>query len=139
MSALSNYLETALLNHVFRATAMTAPTNVYISLHTADPTDTALSTEVSTTSTGYARKQVATASGFSAPADDGSGAMQIQNNAAITFATPTASWSTVTHFGVWDALSAGNLLVYGLLSASKTIGTGDTVQFDINQLTIKLA
>jgi hypothetical protein len=47
------------------------------------------------------------------------------NANAITFAAPTANWGTVTHFGIYDATSAGNLLVWGALTASRVISNGD--------------
>lgn len=141
MSAMSDYLETAILNHIFRNTAIfSTPTTLYLSLHTANPADDASGTEVSTTSTGYARKSITTTGGtaFEVPADDGSGSMQTSNDAVVTFATPSASWGDVTHFGIWTASTGGNLLFYGALDAQKTIGTSDTVQFAANQLVIKL-
>lgn len=140
MSAMSNYLEDQILNHLFRATTIfTAPANVYISLHTADPTDAASGAEVSTSGTGYVRLAVSTTAQWDAPIDDGAGAQMTKNTNILTFATPTASWGIVTHFGIWSAVSGGNLLVYGILSASKTIGTSDTVQFAATDLKIKMA
>jgi hypothetical protein len=47
------------------------------------------------------------------------------NNAAITFPAPTANWGVVSHFGVYDATSGGNLLFWGALTVSKTINNGD--------------
>jgi hypothetical protein len=43
----SDYLEDAVLDHVFRNTALTSPTTVYVALYTATPSDAGGGTEVS--------------------------------------------------------------------------------------------
>ena len=128
MSAMSNYLETALFNEVLRATNYAAPTTVYVGLHTADPTDAGSGAEV--TGGAYARQAVT----FGAPTD-GAGS----NSAAVTFPQATANWGTITHFGIWDAATAGNLLLHGALTASKTVNTGDVFTFPVGQLTVTFA
>jgi hypothetical protein len=45
----------------------------------------------------------------------------------------------VTHFGIYDATSAGNLLFWGSLTISKTINQGDTVSFPAASLTVTFA
>ena len=60
------------------------------------------------------------------------------NDGAVTFPAATASWGTVTHFGVFDASSTGNLLYWGALTTSKTIGSGDTASFAVGTLTVSL-
>ena len=56
------------------------------------------------------------------------------NAAAISFPTATASWGTVTHYALFDAASSGNMLRWAALTASKTIGSGDTASFAIGAL-----
>lgn len=129
MPGMTDYLENALCNHVFRNTAMTSPTTVYVALHTADPTDAGTTGEVSTTSTGYARTAVT----FGAPSNG-----VITNSGAVTFPTATGSWGTITHFSIKDASTSGNTLVYGALTASKTVASGDSIQFATGQLSITL-
>jgi hypothetical protein len=60
------------------------------------------------------------------------------NNAAIEFPTATGSWGTVTHVGVFDASSSGNLMAYATLSASKAIATGDVFRVPSGDLDITL-
>lgn len=143
MSAMSDYLENKLVDHLFRATAYTAPATLYVGLLTAAPSDAGGGTEVATGS--YAR--VAVTSGVSAwkstnnttsGASSGTGGVT-RNAAAITFPTPSATWGTVTHFGIYDATTAGNLLFYGSLTISKTINQSDTVSFPADSLTITFA
>ena len=47
MSAMSDYLENALINHIFRNTDFTRPANIYVALFTAAPNDAGGGTEVS--------------------------------------------------------------------------------------------
>ena len=131
----SDFLENKLLDHAFRNTTYTPPTTLYLALFTAAPTDAGPgSGEVSTTSTGYARQSITPSTGFSA-ASGGS----IANTGTVSFSAATASWGTITHFAIFDALSGTtNMLAWGALSASKTVGSGDTASFAAGQLTITL-
>ena len=125
MSAKSDYLENAILDHVLGTAALSSPT-VYISLYTSDPGETDSGTEV--TGNGYARL---TASFGSATSGSASGP-----TSATEFTASGGSWGTVTHFGIHDASTAGNLLYYGALTASKSIAAGDTLRFATNSITI---
>jgi hypothetical protein len=116
----SDYAEDKVNELLVGKTAFATPT-AYVALYTAAPSDSGGGTEV--TGGSYARKSTAGADW--AASSGGS----IQNANAITFATATASWGTVTHFGVFDALSGGNLLFWAALTTPKTIGSGDTASF----------
>lgn len=102
----------------------------YAALFTAAPSDAGGGTEVSGGS--YARVAVnstlanwaGTQSGGSTTASTGTGG-QTSNNNTITFPSPTANWGSVTHFGVYDALTSGNLLYWAALTTPKTINNGD--------------
>jgi hypothetical protein len=133
-ASLTDFLETALINHLFRGTAYTAPGTWYVSLHTAACSDSATGTEVSGGS--YARVGVASGTGTWAAVSAGNGTTS--NSAVITFPTPSAGWGTVTHFALWDASSTGNQLICQALTVSKTINAGDTVTFPIGALTIQI-
>jgi len=124
----SNYLETKLLDHVFGDTAYTAPGTLYLGLHTSDPAEDDSGTEVSTSGTAYARQTVA----FTTSGDTTS------NTAAVEYPTATASYGTVSHVGVYDASTAGNLLSYGALTTSKAIATGDVLRIPAGDLDITL-
>lgn len=128
MAAISNYLENALVNATLRNTAYTSPSAVYVGLFTTDPTDAGTGTEVSGGS--YAR-QAAT---FAAPSDGAS-----STSADINFPQATGNWGTVTHFGIFDASTTGNLLYHGALTTSKTIETGDVFKIASGNLTVTLA
>lgn len=128
-AVLSDYLEAKILNHVLRNTAFTSPgTSVYVSLHTADPTDAGTGTEV--TGTSYARVQVT--------AWDAAASRATQNTNQIAWSAAGSNWGTVTHIGIWDASSTGNLLFYGELTTSKSVTTGATFSIAAGALDISL-
>jgi len=122
----TNFLETEILDHVFAGAAYTAPATLYLALYTAAPGETGGGTEVS--GTGYARQTVA----FTTAGNTTS------NNAAVEFPTAGASWGTVTHVGVFDASTAGNLMAYAALTTSKTIDSGDVFRVPNADLDITL-
>ncbi len=122
----SNFLETEILDHVFAGAAYTAPTTKYVALYTATPGETGGGTELS--GSAYVRKAIAfTTSGNTT-----------SNNAAIEFPTATGSWGSVTHVGVFDALTSGNLMAYATLTSAKTIDSGDVFRIPSGDLDITL-
>ena len=128
MTAMSNYLENALINATLRNTSYTSPSTVYVALFTSDPTDAGSGTEC--TGGAYVRQSAT----FAAPSD---GASSI--SADVEFPQATGAWGTITHFGIFDASSSGNLLYHGALTASKTIATGDVLKITSSNLTVTLA
>lgn len=143
MAAMSNYLENKLIDHVLRQQTYTPPTNVYFALYTTAPTDAGGGVEVATG--GYARALLAcslanwagTQATLSTTASSGTTG-QTSNNVTVTFAVPSSSWGTVTHIGIFDALSGGNLLFWGALTASKLIQAGDAVTIQASQFVIQI-
>lgn len=143
MSALSDYLENKIVDLILRGQALAAPANVYVGLLTAAPADAGGGTEVSGGS--YARVAVVgslanwagTQGAGTTVASSGSGGTT-SNNGVITFPTPSAGWGTVTHVGVYDAASGGNLLWHSALGVAKTINTGDSVSFPPGTLSLQI-
>jgi hypothetical protein len=119
----TNYLETQLLNHVLRAVPYSAPSSVYVALFTAAPSDAGGGTEV--TGGSYARQTVT----FTAPAPD-----SVENTADVNFPIATADWGTIVAFAIMDAASAGNMLYFANLAASRTVLTNDQFRFPAGQL-----
>lgn len=124
----SNATETLVLNWLLTAGSATRPTAWYLALFTSNPDEDASGTEVSTSGTAYVRQSATfTVSGNTA-----------SNSAAIEFPTATASYGTVSHVGVFDAETSGNLLAYAALSTSKAIDTGDVLRVPSGDLDITL-
>ncbi len=130
---LSDWSENNFTDFVFRAQTWTLGASLHFGLSTTACSDSATGTEV--TGGNYSRQAVTrslanfagTQSAGSTTASSGSGGVT-SNNAAINWGTVT--WSaTVTHFFVADASSGGNIVLCKALTSSKTVNSGDTVQF----------
>jgi hypothetical protein len=119
----TNYLETALLNHVLRNVSYTSPTQPYVALYTVAPTETGGGTEVS--GGGYARQPIT----FTAPAPD-----SVSNTTDVTFPIASADWGTIVAFGIFDASTGGNLLYYANLTVARDVLTNDQLRFPTGQL-----
>ena len=128
MAEMSNYLENALINATLRNTSYTSPTTTYLALYTSDPTDADTGTEISGGS--YVRQAIT----FGAPSNGTS-----TNSSAIEFPQATASWGTITHVGIRDAVTSGNLLYHTPLDASKVISNGDVFKITVGNLSVTLA
>jgi hypothetical protein len=105
------------------ATAFTAPTNVYVKLHTGDPGAAGTANASAETT----RKQIT----WSAAAS-GSKSM----SGTLSWTSWAAGTETISHISIWDNSTAGNVLWSGQLSSNKTVNNGDTL--NITSLTAAL-
>lgn len=135
MPAFTNYLEDQVLKHIFRTGSFTKPAAIYIGLMTA-VTDGEAGTVTEVSGGSYARVANAPDDANWNASSGGNGTTA--NAAAITFPTATADWGTATHFGIWDAATAGNLLIYASLTASRNITNGATPSFAAGTLTVQI-
>lgn len=127
MSSLSNYAENLVASWLLTADSVTRPSAWYLALFTAAPSDSGGGTEVSTG--GYAREAV----DFNVTADTAT------NSGEVAFGPASADWGTVTHVGVFDAASNGNMIAWAGLSASKTVEATDTLAFAAGEVTMVFA
>lgn len=129
----TNTWENAILDLLFNASAIanvadntaTSPlTNLYVSLHTADPGEAGDQTTNECAYTSYARVAVArSGSGWTVSGNSVSPA------AAIDFPEATGGSETATHFGVGSLSSGAGVLYYsGTLSPNVAIASGVTPQ-----------
>jgi hypothetical protein len=130
MAALSDYAEKLVLDWLMTTGSATRPTDWYVALYTAAPSDAGGGTEVSTG--GYARQAVT----FGAAATPGG---TTDNTTTVTFTASGDNWGTVSHIGLFDAVSGGNLLWHGSMTASKTVNDGDTLEFSIGNIDLSIA
>jgi hypothetical protein len=128
MSAMSDYLENEILDHILGTGAYTMPTTVYVGLSTGSFNDDNSGTELS--GSGYARQSIAFGAASSGTAS---------NSGNVDFPAATGSWGTVSHFGLFDASTGGNLLIHGALTASKTVATGDILRIATGDMDITAA
>lgn len=141
MSKFSNYTENNIVETTLRGAAFPVPAGVYVALFTADPTDANVTAnEVQTAAwPAYVRKDAADSAaistGWTASADGVS-----SNAKVITFPANNGAGSvTVTHIGLYDASTGGNLLYHAPLVSSKTLLIGDVLSFGIGAITVTVA
>ena len=115
-----------MLTWVFTNSSATRPSAWYVALYTGAPNDAGGGTEVS--GGAYARQAVT----FSVSGDTAT------NTGAVEYPTATAGYGTVTHVGIFDASTGGNLIAYAALTASKTIDTGDVLRLPAGDLDVTL-
>lgn len=130
MGGFSDYWENKILDHIFGKGSYTPPT-IYVGLSTTDPTDDG-SGLAEPSGNAYARVQTS-ASDWNTTSNG-----SLDNINDITFAQATGIWGTITHFALFDAATAGNMLAHGALSQSKAIGESDTARFEAGDLDISL-
>lgn len=140
--SLTDYAENKIVDALMRGQSLGAPATWYVGLLTSACSDSSAGTEV--TGGSYARVAVTagltqwagTQSAGSTSASSGTGG-QTSNNAAITFAAPTANWGSITHFGLYDSPSGGNQWVCQSLTTAKTVNNGDAApSFSAGALTV---
>lgn len=130
MAALSDHAEALLLDWLMTTGSATRPTNWYVALYTAAPSDSGGGTEVS--GNGYSRQSVT----FAAASSPGG---TTSNTNAVSFTAAGGNFGTVTHIGIFDNSSGGNLLWHGSMTASKTVNDGDTLEFSIGNIDLTIA
>ena len=129
MSAMSDYLEDAFLDHFTGTTSTTMPSAIYLGLSTGSMGDDDSGTELS--GNGYARQAITFASAASG---------SISSNAAVEFPAATgSSWGSISHWAIYDAASSGNQLFHGSFATAKTIAVGDILKVASGDLTITAA
>lgn len=127
MGSLSNYAENKLLDHVFKVTSFTVPTNIYVGLSTADPGEAGAGL-AEPSGNAYARVQMNSWSAASSRANANAG--------TVTFPTATGSWGTITHYAIFDASTGGNMLGYGTLTTANAVVNGNIVVFAIGEIDV---
>ena len=133
MAGFSNYLELLILDLVFGAVAYTPPATLYAGLSTADPLDSG-SGLAEPVGNGYARVAVVNnATNWPAAA---AGAKA--NGTVVTFAAATGAWGTITHFVIFDAAAAGNIIISGALVTPQAIVAGNTPSFAVGDIDITI-
>ncbi len=134
MAALSDYAENLILNWLMRGGTSggqtDAPSSVYLALFTAAPSDSGGGTECS--GNGYSRQTVA----FAAATGTGG---TTSNSGNVTFTASGGNFGNVTHIGIFDASTSGNLLWHGAMAAAKQVNSGDSIQFATGSIDLTIA
>ena len=125
----TNFTENLVLNWLLTNNTATRPTQWYVGLFTTATGETGGGTEVS--GGAYVREEAS----FSV---SGTNPTKASSTAAIEFPTATATWGTITHIGLFNAASSGQMLVHAPLDVSKTIDEGDVFRIPAGDLEITL-
>lgn len=138
--AFSQYLADRILTWVKGVAFPSALTNVYISIHTANPGVNGTDSDATLSVTGSASRTAVASSAFSAAGNAAGGGREITNSNVVQITTNAANVTTqtITHFGVWDAASSGNFLASGELTTPVGVQAGDTVQFNVGAMAIRV-
>jgi hypothetical protein len=126
---IATFLANAVLDHIFGNTAYDTTATIYVALSLANPTDDGSAVDEHS-GDAYARVAHNTW--------DVSSGGATENDGAITFPQASAAWGTVTHFAMFDAATAGNMLFYGSLDNARNIGQNDTPSFADGALDITM-
>lgn len=139
MAALTNYLESGLINHIFRGISYTAPSILYIGLTKSFNSGNLESGIVDEPSSGgYVRQSYSVGtSQWITPYSSGT-SMISHNTSAIEFPIATADIGYVSGVFIADSLTSGNILFYGALSYSRNIRQDDQFVFSSGALKISL-
>ena len=138
MAAKSTYLDNALLAAVLTNVAFASPTTVYAALFTTVPTAAYTDmgpTGVKVSDTNYVRVAVS----FSVPSGGST-----SNSGTVAFFGGGAAGPgpyVIVAVGLLDLLTPGgghfgNMLYFGNLTVSKSVSTGDTLQFAATALAV---
>ena len=141
MSAMSDYLESKLINHIFRDTAFSQPGGIYIALTSGVPVDAVTGSTLNEIGgAGYTR-----ASGCN-PGTNGNAAWDApttagdtENTSAIEFVQASADWGYVSGVAICDGLTGGNVLFHGSLTTPRIVRNGDTFKFNAGDIDLTLS
>lgn len=135
MANFSNYLENAIANWLNGDAMPAATSSLWVALYSSPGViqDNAATNLIGLTTprVEVSSWTVTTATGSSDSSD-----ASITNAAEIVMTSNSNVAATASHFAVYTASTAGNLLFHGALSSSVSIAVGDTVKFAANSITL---
>lgn len=138
--AFSQYYASQILNWVKGVSFPTSLSNVYVSLHTGDPGTAGSSNDVTASIKGTSIRTSVASAAFSSVGAGSGGGFEITNTGVVQITTSAVNGTihNVSHFGIWDASLAGNFLASGALTTVVGVALGDTVQFNVGALAIRV-
>jgi len=139
MGAFSDYLENKVLDHVLnngRALTYAPPTTLYFALFTSSGglENNTVGEQTEITGTPYARQALDGSTNYFTVSSGGA----VSNYDDVEFPVATQDWGTITHVAIMDALTSGNVLIWGALISSKIIENGDQFKFTAGNLDITI-
>lgn len=132
MADLSSFLQTKILNAIFKGGTLSIP-SCFLSLHTEGAATDAAWAGTEIVELGYARIELGSTA-WTSPVDG-----FISNVDAIEFGLAGEDWGTVSHLGLWDAATGGNLLYSGEMAVPRVVSNGDIARFSPGLLTVQMS
>lgn len=128
----TTYFLNQVMGNLFKTKETPAlPSEYYIGLSSTAPNISGGNVTEPLSNSGYKRVKL---ENLSEPADG-----VITNEQAISFDESTVNWGTMSHFVIYDALEAGNLLMYDTLSTPRNVEAATIVTIKANSLTLTLS
>ena len=128
----TTYFLSQVMGNLFKTKETPAlPSEYYIGLSSTAPNISGGNVTEPLSNSGYKRVKL---ENLSEPADG-----VITNEQAISFDESTANWGTMSHFVIYDALEAGNLLMYDTLSTPRNVESATIVTIKADSLTLTLS
>lgn len=155
MSAMSDYLESGIIDHFLRGQTLAKPSNLSLALCSGVPVDADIGGVAAGGNAGripeiiadaddgggYIRKSLGAPGNtvFSIPS--GTVTPTTTNVDAIEFAQATADWGYISGVAIVDATGwgLGNVLLYGALTTPRIVTNGDIFRFNAGDIDISMA
>jgi hypothetical protein len=135
MASMTSFLQKSLLDHLLNIASYSAPAALYVSLHTASPTDTGSHGSEVGSGVGYARQSIAGQMG----ATDATTGISVNTGTLTAGPASTSDWGTISYLGIEDSgtIGAGNMVLWGAASTTKLVTVGINFQLVPTQLAIQ--
>lgn len=133
VGSLALYAELAVLEHIVGKSSFTMPSGPYLALFTVAPTHE--------NGTGGTEASLGNYARITCPGSNwgNAAAGAIANTSAVEFAECSGTnWGTMNGFALFDAITAGNMIIWGEITTPKDINIGDTAKFAIGELDVTL-
>jgi hypothetical protein len=127
----STYLSQAIINGTLVTPTFPLTRTLYLAYFTSDPTDANI-TANEVAGAWYVRQPTGA---WSAPTGS---AISSSNSNQIQFPAVTGSAVTISHWGIYDLSTGGNLLFSGTVGTAKTFNVGDVIVVSAGQLVITI-
>lgn len=125
----TTYFLNCLAGNIYHTKSTPAiPAKYYLGLSSTAPDLSGGNVTEPASSGGYARIEITS---LSEPSDGA-----VSNTSPVSFAESTADWGTITHYVIYDAQTNGNLLVYGALSAPRSVESATVMTIKEGQLVL---
>lgn len=144
MPAMSDYLESGVLHHIFRGQSFPQPATIAVALTSTVPAETQTGATIPELANAGSYARVVVGRGDSAwnfiTQSTGESGL-VDNASAVTFPTATANWGMVSGVAILDSgvYGAGNLLFHAALTTPRDVRTNDTFQFGAGDIDVFLS